>query len=129
MRAVVLLLWSTMTLASCVVMSVAVLAWVREVLRGTDRDEREPSPVNERVAPFMVVAALAVAAVRLLRDEPFAFLDTVFPAVFIGFALSCAWYLLARRDGADEPQRRGTVDAVSLAVAGAFGALSAVASG
>lgn len=45
----------------------------------------------------MLLAAVVLIAVRHLRHEQITLTGTAFPAVFIGFALSAAWYLQERR--------------------------------
>jgi hypothetical protein len=125
MEAVVVLSLVVVTAVSTVVMVVAVGVWLRDVIRSRDgqTDERlgEPSPLDVRAVPLMVLAALVVAGVQSLRGVPVSFQDTAFAALFMGFALSAAWYLLARRSPALPHGTRAL--GVSAVGAAGFGAL------
>jgi hypothetical protein len=125
MEAVVVLGLVAVTAGSAVVMVVAVGLWLRDVIRSRDgqTDERlgEPSPLDVRAVPLMVLAAVVLAGVQSLRGVPVSFQDTTFAALFLGFGLSAAWYLLARRSpGLSHGTRAFGVSAV---VAAGFGAL------
>lgn len=126
MNTVVFLLWSAMTVSGMVVMGIAIALWLPDVIRGEDDDANEPSPVDKRAAPFMLLTALVLAGVRLSRSQPLSFSDTVFAAAFIGFALSAGWYLLARRSPQGHSSKQ--IKRASAAVAVTFGTLSAFAS-
>ncbi len=123
--ALILVLWLTMTVSSIVVMTVAMALWLRDVVRGEDDDAHEPSPLDTRAVPFMLMTVVVLAGVRLSRGQPLSFIETVFPEAFIGFALSAGWYLLARRSPEAHTKQIGRA---SAAVAVSFGALSAFAS-
>jgi len=125
MQAVVVLTLVAVTAISAVVMVVAVGLWLRDVLRSRDgqTDERvgEPNPLDVRAVPLMALAAVILAGVQSLRGVPVSFQDTAFAALFMGFALSAAWYLLARRS---PPLPHGSrVLGISTVVAAGFGAL------
>ena len=125
MQAVIVLTVITVTAVSTVVMVVAVALWLRDVIRSRDgqTDERlgSPSPLDVRAMPLMVLAAVVMAGVQSLRGVRFSFQDTAFSALFMGFAFSAAWYLLARRS----PELPHGSRAVGLwaVVAAGFGAL------
>jgi hypothetical protein len=125
MQAVVVFTLVTVTAVSAVVMAVAVTLWLRDVIRSRDghTDERlgEPSPLDVRAVPLMVLAAVVLAGVQSLRGVPVSFRDTAFAALFMGFALSAAWYLLARRS--PELPHGGRALGISAVVAAGFGAL------
>jgi hypothetical protein len=124
MEAVVVALLVAATAVSIVVIAVAVGLWLRAVLRSTDgrTDERlgEPSPVDARAVPFMVLAAVVLLGVRVLRGLPPSFRDTAFAALFLGFTVSAAWYLLGRRG---RPSRTARIQGVSALTAAGVGAL------
>ena len=124
MEPLILLTWSAMALVTTLVITVALALWVRDLVRDRGLDGPEPSPISERVVPFMLLSALVLAAVRLLQGDPVSFTDTVFPAVFIGFGLSAGWYLLDVRSSGLRPR---TVDQWSVAIAASFGVLSGLA--
>jgi hypothetical protein len=129
MDALIIITWIVIALSGSVIMVVAVTLWLREVLRSRDgaTDERlgEPSPVDGRAVPFMVLAGVVSLGVLYIRGEPLLFRNAAFAAVFIGFALSAGWYLLARRSPV-LPKSSG-VQALSTVVAACFGALSGLA--
>jgi hypothetical protein len=122
---IVFVLWAAMAVPSVVLILTAVVTAVQEVRRGKDEGIDGPSPVSRRSAPFVLLAAAAVALVRYLRDEPLGFSDIVFTGAFIGLALSAGWYLAARRSPALAAGRR--LAAVSAVVAVCFGILSGFA--
>jgi hypothetical protein len=122
---VVLVLWAAIAVPSMVLMLMAGVTALQDARRGTDRGVDDPSPVSRRNAPYIGLAAAAVALVRYLRDEPLGFRDMVFAGGFIGFALSAGWYLAARRSPALAAGRRQAV--VSAVVALCFGVLSGLA--
>jgi hypothetical protein len=125
MEAVVVLTLVAVTAVSTVVMVVAVGLWLRDVIRSREgqTDERlgEPSPLDVRAVPLMVLAAVVLAGVQSLRGVPVSFRDTAFAGLFMGFALSAAWYLLARRLPALPHETRAF--GVSAVVAAGFGVL------
>lgn len=130
MDAVVVIMLIAVTVTSALVMLVAITFWVREVLRSRDgeTDQRlgEPSPVDVRAVPMMVLTAVVLVGVQYLRGEPLSFRDTAFAALFVGFTLSAAWYLLARRSLPSETAR---VQKLSALAAAGFGGLWGLAAG
>lgn len=116
--------WSVMALSSIAVTALAVGLWTRDVLRDEDTDGVEPSPVSKRSATYILLAGSVFIGIRLIRGEPLSFNAMGFTAMFIGFALSAGWYLLART-GAEWPSR-SKIDKLSAVVAACFGALSAL---
>jgi len=124
MQTLLMASYSTMILGSVAVTAVAVGLWLRDVLRERDTDGVEPSPLSKRSAIYSVLAGCVFIAIRLARGESLSFFFAGFTAVFIGFALSAGWYLLARK-ATDGPSRR-EVDNLSAVVAASFGALSAL---
>jgi hypothetical protein len=125
MKAVVVLTLVAVTAFSTVVMVVAVGLWLRDVIRSRDgqTDERlgVPSPLDVRAVPLMVLAAVVLAGVQSLRGVRVSFQDTAFAALFMGFALSAAWYLLARRSPTLPHGSRAL--GISAVFAAGFGAL------
>ena len=108
-----------MVVASAGLIATALAVWLRDLACDRHRGQ-EPSPVNERVAPFMLLTALLYSGVRWASGESLTFVEAVFPAAFIGFALSSVCYL-DQRLGWGLSTRR--LDLLGLAVAGAFGSL------
>jgi hypothetical protein len=125
MEAVLVLTLVAVTAVSTVVMVVAVGLWLRDVIRSRDgqTDHRlgEPSPLDVRAVPLMVLAAVVLAGVQSLRGVRVSFQDTAFAALFMGFALSAAWYLLARRS--PTLPRGSRALGISAVFAAGFGAL------
>ncbi|UOY03039.1 hypothetical protein [Blastococcus sp. PRF04-17] len=124
MDAVVVIALVAVTATSAVVMVVAMALWIREVLRSrdgeTDRRLGEPSPVDLRAVPMMAVTAGVLLGVQYMRGARLSYGESAFAALFAGFALSAAWYLLARRSRSAET---GRVQGVSALAAAGFGAL------
>jgi hypothetical protein len=110
---------AVMALGLTVVVLVALVPWLRTVLRdeGDAPDDREPSPVDLRTLPYVLVTAASVAVVRELRTVPWSLLDALLPSVLLGFGVSAAWYLLRQR-GVER-----TTWPVALTAAVTFGAL------
>ena len=106
------------------VITVALGYWLREVLGNQDTDGVEPSPVSQRSALYTLLAGFAFIGTRLARGESLPFSYIGFTATFIGFTLSAAWYLIARR--ANHGPSRSTVATFSGVIAASFGALSAL---
>jgi hypothetical protein len=89
-----------LTAVLVVVVGVALVPWLRNVLRDEDGGaaSTEPSPVDLRTLPYVLLTAVSVAAVRELRGADWSWTDAVLPAALLGFAVSSAWYLRRRRD-------------------------------
>lgn len=119
--------WSAMVISSVAVTAVAMGLWLRDVLREQDTDDVEPSPLSKRSAIYSLIAGCVFVGIRLARGEPLSFFFAGFTAMFIGFALSAGWYLLARR--ATKQPSRSEVDKFSAVVAASFGGLSAFTPG
>ena len=116
--------WCVMALSSMAVTAVAVGLWARDVLRDQDTDGVEPAPVSRRSISYILLAGSVFIGTRLVSGEPLIFNAMGFTAMYIGFALSAGWYLLALRG--DEGPSRSIVDKFSAVVAASFGALSAL---
>jgi hypothetical protein len=104
------------------VVVVALVPWLRAILR--DEDDApgagEPSPVDLRALPYVLLTASSVAAVRELRQVPWSVADVVLPAAVLGFGISAAWYLLRRRD-AEAPTWWPLAVVVALVFGGLWG--------
>ena len=124
MQVLLAVAWSAIALGSMAVTAVAVGLWARDLLREQDTDGFEPSPVSARSVPYTLLAGGVFIGIRLIRGEPLSFSEMGFTAVFIGFACSAGWYLLAR--GGTEAPSRSKVNRFSVVVAASYGALSAL---
>lgn len=107
------------------VTAVAMIYWLTENIRGRAFDGPEPSPVDKTTVPYMAMTSLAIAAVRWARSQPLDLVETAFFGLVMGFSVSAATYLVARRKpGAYRGARLWGASFVALCFGGLTGLVS-----